>query len=97
MAIQKKVPSPSEVKKTPIVFSSNELEDIKKLQKNISDITFQFGSLNISKMRLSEREEYLKKELSSLEKQEIQTAEKLSKKYGKGNLNLDTGEFIPVE
>ena len=97
MAIQKKVHSPSEVKKTPIVFSSKELEDIKKLQKNISDITFQFGSLNISKMRLSEREEYLKKELSSLEKQEIQTAEKLSKKYGKGNLNLDTGEFIPVE
>ena len=56
MAIQKKVPSPREVKKTPIVFSSKELEDIKKLQKNISDITFQFGSLNISKMRLSERE-----------------------------------------
>ena len=24
-------------------------------------------------------------------------AEKLSNKYGKGNLNLDTGEFIPVE
>ncbi len=97
MAIKQKVPSPQEIKKTPTKFSNTEMEEIRTLQKNISDITFQFGQINISKMKITEREEFLKKELSNLETQEAKIAEKLSNKYGKGNLNLDTGEFIPVE
>ena len=97
MAIKQKAPSPQEIKNSPTKFSNTEMEEIKNLQKSISDITFQFGQINISKLKITERENFLKKELSSLEKQEIQLAEKLSDKYGRGNLNLDTGEFIPIE
>ena len=48
-------------------------------------------------MRIKEQEELLKKELRTLEETEQKTAKKLSSKYGKGKLDLDTGEFIPVE
>ena len=97
MAIKQKAPSPQEIRTSPTKFSPKELEEIKQLQKKITDITFQFGQINISKMRLLEKEEFLKKELISLERQETNIAEKLSTKYGKGNLNLDTGEFIPIK
>ena len=34
---------------------------------------------------------------AEIEKKELQTADDLTKKYGKGNLNIDTGEFTPSE
>ena len=96
MAIKQKAPSPQEIKNSPTKFSPKEMEEIKQLQKNITDVTFQFGQINISKIKILEREELIKNELISLEKQETKLAEKLSTKYGKGNLNLDTGEFVPI-
>ena len=97
MAIDKKVPSPNEIKNSPTQFTSSELEEIKNLKNSISDTTFKFGQVSISKIKIQEQEDFLKKELLSLEKKEIQLAQKLSTKYGKGSLNLDTGEFNPVK
>ena len=34
---------------------------------------------------------------TKLETKELQLAKKLSSKYGKGNLNLSTGEFTPLD
>ena len=97
MAIKNKIPSPDKVKKSPVKFSSEELEEIKKLQADISNLTFQFGQFKISKIKLLEQEKVLKNHLSNLEKKEITLAERLSSKYGKGSLDLNTGEFIPLK
>jgi len=34
--------------------------------------------------------------LSQLKKQEIQIGQEIESKYGKGTINLETGEFTPV-
>ena len=97
MAIKDKIPSPEKVKNQPKKFTTEEINIIKSIQKNVSDVTFQLGQIAINKMRIKEQEELLKKELRTLEETEQKTAKKLSSKYGKGRLDLDTGEFIPAE
>ena len=96
MAIDKKIPSPQDIKKTPVKFTPQEIEEINTLRKSISDITYSFGQLSISKMNIKKQEDKLNIELTKLEKQEMDLAKKLSSKYGKGSLNLENGEFSPV-
>ena len=78
-------------------FSKEELEQLTTLQKKTQQSTFQFGQLYLSKLRLEEQETVLKNYVISLEKEEAELAETLSTKYGKGSINIDTGEFTPVE
>jgi len=92
-----KIPSPSEIKTSSTTFSKKELEEIQILQEAISSITYKFGQFNLSKIRLEKQEQLLKDELSKLETKELQLAKRLSSKYGKGNLNLSTGEFTPLK
>ena len=97
MTIDPKLPSPDDVKKSPTKFSKTELEEIQNLQEEISSITFQLGQLSISKIRIEEQDQLLKEKLNNSRNKEIQLAKKLSSKYGKGSLNLDTGEFSPLK
>ena len=97
MAISKKSPSPQEIKTSPHSFSQNELSELKKLRNEISQLTFDFGTLMINKVKLKEEEIILKNKLVELEKKETILAKDLSKKYGKGSINLDSGTFTPIE
>jgi hypothetical protein len=81
----------------PKKFTTEELQDLKTLQENLNSLSFQFGQLQISKIKLQDQEDYLKNQLLSLNKEEAKMAQKLTDKYGKGNLDLETGEFIPVD
>ena len=81
----------------PKKFTPEELQDLQNIQENLNSLSFQFWQLQISKIKLQEQENYLKSQLGSLSKKEIDIAKKLTDKYGKGNLDLETGEFIPVE
>ena len=83
--------------KGPKKFTPEELKDIQTLQNKINALSFQFGQLQISKIKLQDQEDFLKTQLSSLDKEESDMAKKLTDKYGKGNLDLETGEFIPTE
>tara|TARA_B100000073_G_C23256374_1_gene380533 strand:- start:162 stop:422 length:261 start_codon:yes stop_codon:yes gene_type:complete len=80
------------VKKSTKV-TSEELSNLQKLQNQFNELTFQFGQLYLSQNRLKEQENFLKTQLSELEKKEIEYAKNLTDKYGKGNLDLETGEF----
>ena len=99
MAIQKDkpAPSPTEIKNTPHSFNEQELDQLKNLREKLSNLAFQFGQLQINKIKLEETETELKKELSVLEKEEENIAKTLSIKYGKGSINLDSGTFTPTE
>lgn len=97
MAISKKSPSPQKVKTSPHSFSSEELSELKTLRNEISQLTLNFGTLMINKVKLNDEEVLLKNKLVELEKQETTLASKLSKKYGKGSINLDSGTFTPIE
>ena len=97
MAIGNKIPSPTEIKNSPVSFSQEELSKLTQLRSNLSTLTAQFGQLAISKIKLEEQENILKKQLTELEKQENTIAKELTNKYGKGSIDLETGTFTPIE
>ena len=49
------------------------------------------------KIKKGKQEEILKNMLVTLNKEEADMAKNLTDKYGKGNLDLETGEFIPID
>ena len=95
MAIDKKIPSPSEVKSAPVSFSQEELNEIRDLRTELNQITFQLGQIKINKIRIENTEILIKKDLINLEEKESKIAKKLSDKYGKGSIDIETGTFIP--
>tara|TARA_Y100000592_G_scaffold87476_1_gene142086 strand:+ start:4454 stop:4714 length:261 start_codon:yes stop_codon:yes gene_type:complete len=83
--------------KTPKKVTEEELKQLDNLQTKINQITIKFGSLQMSKIKIEKEEKELKNQLIILEKEEKEIANNLTKKYGKGRLNTDTGEFTPIE
>tara|TARA_B100000424_G_scaffold207552_1_gene164830 strand:+ start:97 stop:357 length:261 start_codon:yes stop_codon:yes gene_type:complete len=83
--------------KTPQKFSKEELDKLNKLQEKIDTLTIRLGSLTIAKIKLEKQESILTEELFKLQKEEVNLANELTKKYGKGSLNTDTGEFTPTK
>ena len=96
MAIkERKIPSPSEIKSAPQAFSKEELDKLILLRNEHDKITFQLGQMYISKIQLEKDENLLKNKLSSILEKEKTIAEDLSKKYGNGTIDLESGTFIP--
>ena len=56
--------------KTPKKFTPQEIEQVKKLQSEVNQITMQLGLLQISKLKLEEQEVSIKNQLLTLEKEE---------------------------
>tara|TARA_R110001592_G_scaffold4729_1_gene26427 strand:+ start:5425 stop:5718 length:294 start_codon:yes stop_codon:yes gene_type:complete len=97
MAIEKKIPTPQDIKTSPTSFSPEELNELKQLRTDLSNITAQFGQITVNKIKLEEQETILKKQLAELEQKENTIAKKLTNKYGKGSIDLGTGTFTPTE
>ena len=78
-----------------IKFTEDELKSLQELQGTYQRITLALGQLNVSRYALEEREENLKQALLDTKTKENELAKSLTEKYGKGSLNIDTGEFTP--
>ena len=78
-------------------FSKEDINEIKTLQNKGKNVIYQLGQLEASLLKLEEQKSFLKKEFFSVQKEETKMADKLTKKYGKGSLNMETGEFTPTE
>ena len=69
----------------------------------MSDKVVQFGEIEVE-MHLAEQridflqtqKKMLKEEFAQMQESEKKLADELNAKYGEGNLNLDTGEFVPA-
>tara|TARA_B110000238_G_C15970142_1_gene371387 strand:- start:354 stop:638 length:285 start_codon:yes stop_codon:yes gene_type:complete len=94
MIKEQKIPSPSQITKA---VAPKDIEEIKTLQLSLNNLNSKFGQLYITKMKLEKEETILKNELSSLEEKETIIAKTFTDKYGKGSLDIETGEFTPVE
>mgnify|MGYP003626566545 FL=1 len=94
MIKEQKIPSPSQITKA---VAPKDIEQIKTLQLSLNNLNSKFGQLYITKMKLEKEETILKNELSSLEEKETIIAKTFTDKYGKGSLDIETGEFTPVE
>jgi prefoldin subunit 5 len=63
----------------------------------------QFGEIEMELIFLDNRieemhkmKDSLKSELATMQQEERKVSKDLEDKYGQGNLNLETGEFIPA-
>ena len=86
-----------------VKFSEEELQSLQELQNTYAGISTQFGQLKVSKMNLlrqldslEESEDALEKAWDDNRKKENELVQSLTKKYGPGSLNPQTGEYTPV-
>ena len=78
-------------------FTPEEMKTIETIKKSYDELTVQLGQLNIEELVLNESRENLNSAFSNLRTKEKEFAAQLSEKYGKGQLDLDTGFFNPAE
>ena len=83
---------PEEVK-----FTEEELKQVQNVQKSYVNIQNQFGQLKLAQIRLDEQEIDLENSLQKIKKEEQQFLDSITKKYGQGTLDPETGFFTAVE
>lgn len=87
---------------TKIKFTDQELLEIRSLQEKFQEKVFDFGRLHLERKHLlkvakelENREAKIEEEYSQLQTQETTLLERLTQKYGEGQLSLSDGMFIP--
>ena len=78
-------------------FTEEELTTLKSIQTKSQNATVKCGQLYLTRIKLEEQEAILKDQLKKLEQEETQIAQQLTDKYGKGSIDIETGEFTPTE
>tara|TARA_B110000459_G_C16487346_1_gene437160 strand:+ start:699 stop:953 length:255 start_codon:yes stop_codon:yes gene_type:complete len=78
------------------VLTEEEIKDVKKIKEDFQILVGQVGEVEVGIMNLKARKKELEKELNNIQLEEIKIAKELEKKYGKGNISLETGEFTPL-
>ena len=88
---------PEEVK-----FTEEEIKQVKEIQNQYLKIQNEFGQVRIARIRLEEQlksldnaEDESKKSFSDIQKKEKNFLSKITKKYGDGVLDPETGVFTP--
>ena len=81
-------------------FTEEELKQVKEIQDSYFDIQNQFGQLSLAKLRLNQQlevfdtnEDNLNKEFITIQENENTFLAGITKKYGEGSLDPETGVF----
>ena len=78
-------------------FTEEELTTLKTIQSKSQEATLKCGQLYLSKLRLETQENFLQNQIKELEQEEATVAKQLTEKYGKGTIDIESGEFSPTE
>jgi len=73
-----------------------ELQDLKQLSQDQDAFIFELGQVQYSRIRLDEEENALKQQINALRAREKEFADKIMTKYGKVNVDIETGEISSV-
>ena len=76
-----------------IKLSQEEIEVLTKLQDTQSNIISTLGQLEYNIQLLELQKESLTEQIEELKKAELKAGQDLTKKYGNGSIDLDTGIF----
>ena len=81
-------------------FTKEEMKKLRSIQQSYFEIQNSFGKIKIAKMNLDKQledlnkfEDSLMEKFTSNRKNETEFVDEVTKKYGDGNLNLETGTF----
>ncbi len=83
--------------KDVIKLSKEELDTLKKYQRENDLIVLRLGRVDVQKAILEGQRGVILEDLSKLQEETKVTAKALQEKYGDGNVNLETGEFTLVK
>ena len=81
---------PEEVK-----FTEEELKQVQNFQNQYLSVQYQFGQLKLAQIRLDNQEVDLENALKQVQDNETKFLDEITKKYGQGTLNPETGVFTP--
>ena len=76
-----------------VKFTEEELGKINSIRENYLNIQNSFGQVKMAKMRLNQQEQDLENNLIQIQSEEAKFLEEITKKYGQGTLNPETGVF----
>ena len=80
-----------------IKLSEEELKVLREYQSTQNKITFDLGQVDIQKAFLEGQRASILDGLADLQEKSNKTAKERQEKYGEGNIDLETGEFIAPE
>ena len=83
-------------------FTEDEMKEIETLQQTYIGLQNSLGQLGVARIRLENQvndlnsnEEQIRKQFSDTQVKERDFVDSINKKYGDGNLDLNTGVFTP--
>ena len=77
-----------------IFLSQEELQKVNQLNSERADLISKFGAIEYDIQNLELDKKKLTEQLIELNKKSLQTGDELQQKYGEGNINIETGEFL---
>lgn len=77
-----------------IFLSQEELQQVNQLNSERADLISKFGAIEYEIQNLELDKKKLTEQLIELNKKSLQTGDELRQKYGEGNINIETGEFL---
>jgi len=79
-----------------IVLTTDELQSLKNFQSTRSQIINDFGIIEFQIQELKTQKEMLVGALANLKVEENKVSQELQEKYGEGNIDLTSGEFVSI-
>lgn len=76
--------------------SEEEISELNKIQQKNLRVIQQLGQIQVSRLNLDKQEESVEQDLYIVRKEENELVQTLEQKYGKGSVDISTGEFIPA-
>ncbi len=80
-----------------IKFTEEELATIRTLNDKNRAVTTELGEIELAKLQLEKRRKYAEEYLANLRAEQEANGKALTEKYGNGSIDLETGEFTPVQ
>jgi len=85
-----------------VKFTEDEMKQLIELQQTYATVQNTFGQLAVSRVRLEQQlteldgaEDRLRNDFTTTQQKERDFVDTINKKYGDGNLDLNTGVFTP--
>ena len=77
-------------------FTEEEIAKLKDVRMKFSELSHKLGQNEIQKLAVEDEKRQLVNLLNTTIKLEKELASELLEKYGKGTIDVDSGEFIPA-
>jgi hypothetical protein len=78
------------------VLNEEEINNIKQIRNDFQALIGEIGEIEVGIMNLNGKKKELEIKLFKIQQEENKIAEELEKKYGNGNISIETGKFTPT-